>query len=62
MMFKLKTKDMTPEEVNEVKARYFNEKTLESEVSKIIESIGDSFKKSVDVNKIIIPHSKLNVK
>lgn len=36
MMFKLKTKDMSPEEVNDVKARYFNEKTLEGEVSKII--------------------------
>jgi len=57
MMFKLKRGNMTEDEVKEVKARYFNEKTLESEVTRIIQPFLTNF---VEVNKIIIPTSKSN--
>lgn len=59
MMFKLKTNGKSKEEIEEIKQRLFNEKALESEISKIINPI---FKNTVEVNKIIIPKSKLDTK
>lgn len=43
MMFKLKRGDMTDVELKEVKDRYFNEKNLESEVTRIIQPFLSNF-------------------
>lgn len=55
MMFKLKTKDIKADEVEEVKNRYFNGQNLEREVDRIIRPL---FHDSIEINKIAIPLSK----
>lgn len=55
IMIKLKTNGLNEQEINDVKARFFNEKALENEISKIIQSLNTDL---IEVNKVIIPKSK----
>ena len=57
MMFKLKAEGLTKEQIAGIKEKYFNEKNLEAEVSKIIAPLLNN---SVEVNKIIISRHKEN--
>lgn len=59
MMFKLRTQDKPEAEIKLIKEKFFNEKRLEEEVSKIIQ---EKYQFSVEVNKILIPHQKINSK
>lgn len=55
MMFRLKTHGRSEEELAEIETKYFNERFLEEEVTRIIKPI---FGITVEVNKVVIPFDK----
>lgn len=59
MMFKLKTHNLSDEDIIDIEKRYFNEETLEKEVQRVIES---TFENTIEVNKIVIPLAKKDKK